>query len=156
MSTTSGSVIDAVVAALATINGAGVYANNLSGVGAVIEGDPPDQSDVLTTVCAFVDTGSITSEHAPELGRYRREIVVQVYGFVPASADSPTSRKRATLSLLDDICYAIEADRSLGSLVIDLIIQGRTFTGSGWGAPSIGVVYAEVVAYWWVDPQGGV
>lgn len=156
MSTTSGSVIDAVVAALATINGAGVYANNLSVSGQVIEGDPPDQSVALSGVCAYVDTGSLISENAPELGRFRRELVVQIYGFVPAAADTPSARKRATLSLLDDICAAIEGDRSLGGLVIDLIVQGRSFTGSGWGAPSIGVVYAEVIAYWWVDPAGGV
>jgi len=153
---TTGDIIDAVLSALAGINGAGAYTNNLSASGAVIEGDPPDQSDVLTTICAFVDTGSMTSEQAPELGRFRRELVIQVYGFVPAAADTPKSRKRATLSLVDDICYAIEADRSLGNLVIDLVVQARTFTGSGWGAPSIGVAYVEIVAYWWADPQGGV
>lgn len=156
MSTTCGSVIDAVLAALATINGTGVYENNLSVTGQVVEGDPPDQSVALSSVCVFVDTGSLISENAPELGRFRRELVVQVYGFVPAAADTPKSRKRATLSLLDDICAAIEADRSLGNLVIDLIVQGRAFTGSGWGAPSIGVAYAEIVVYWWADPSGGV
>lgn len=156
MSTTAGSVIDAVMAALAGINGAGSYANNLSGAGAVVEGDPPDQSVVLSTVCAFVDTGDLLAEHAPELGRYRRNLAVQVYGFVPAAADTPTSRKRAALSLLDDICRAMEADRSLGGLVIDLTVQGRAFTGSGWGASSIGVAFAEIQAYWWVDAQEGV
>ena len=156
MSTIAGDVLDAVKAALATINGAGSYTLNLSTTGRVIEGLPADFPEVLSAAVVYVDGGDIISTHAPELGRYRRDFTIPILGFTPANADTPVSRKRMALTMFDDICRALETDRSLGGLVIDLILEGGTFSGDGFGGGNLAGVFIELNAHWWVDAQGGV
>lgn len=152
----AGSVIDAVVAAVATVSAAIPYTFDFTVDGAIMEGDPPDTSTVLSNACAFVSHGDLNSAYAPELGRYRRDFTVQVYAFVPAPEDSPKSRSRVALQVLSAISAAIETDRSLGGVVLDLTVQGRAFTGKGWGAASMAFCIVEVAVYWWADSAGGV
>lgn len=148
-------VLSAVKTALASINGAGVYTYDLSADGKVQIGRPaPNQGP--TPPCAWVAVGELDSSHGPQVGRYRRDLVVDILAFAPAEADTTEARQFVGADLLDDICAALEASRTLGGLVLDLIVQGGTFNGADAGMPGCAGVLARVAVHWHANSAAGV
>lgn len=157
MATVATAAMDALVAALAACNGAaGGYTYDLSATGRVREGHPPDDTAALTGVCVFAAFGDLKSEHGPQLGRYRRNLTLEVTGYVSVAADTPYERVRAAIHLLDDIMRAVELDRTLAGAVLDLIIEARAFDGQAWGIPQMGCVVADIQCYWHANARAGV
>lgn len=154
-SSTTSDVLTAVRTALASATGTGTYTYDLSPSAKRILGRPTRGTEP-TPPFAMLALGQLTSDHGPQVGRYRRELVVDLMAFAPTANDSTGDRQAAGADLLDDLCQALEADRTLGGLVIDLIVRAGTFDGSAQGLPNTAGVYAEVVVYWHASSAVGV
>ena len=140
MASTTATVWGQVATQLANINGAGVYTTDISGTGRVVQGrytSPP-----VTPPCAVVWVDSVETAQHVELGVYRREFNMTIVGLVEATSDDELTLTTAAMDLMDDILRAIEADRSLGGSVYDVIMSATSFAGA---APETGATYGIVV-----------
>lgn len=155
MASKTRSVLAAVRTALATINGASGYVHNLSATGRV-RGGRPTASDGTSPPCAWVALGRLTSSHGPQLGRYQRNLVIDLEARAPSTADTTEEREAIAADLLDDLATAIETDRTLGGLVLDVIVEGATLDGEECGIPGIAVALVQVSVYWYADSAAGV
>lgn len=148
-------ILAAVRTALGNINGTGGYTYNLSPSAKRIIGRPTKGTEPRPPF-AMIGLGELRSEHGPVIGRYRRTLVIDVMAFAPTSADTAAARQNAAADLLDDVCQAIEADRELGGLVTDLIVNAGTFEGASQGIPGTAGMYAEIEVYWDANSAAGV
>lgn len=155
MASNTRAVLSAVKTALAGINGAGVYTFNLSADGKVQIGRPLS-GDGPTPPCAWIAVGTLDSDHGPRIGRYTRNLTIDVMAFAPAESDTTEARQFVGADLLDDICAALEASRTLGGLVVDLIVRAGTFNGAEAGMTGCAGVLAHVDVYWHANSAAGV
>ena len=133
-------IMEQIRATLASVGG-------LTGNGQVVVGEPtPTQLPNLSAVL-YLSLGGLESSVEGPLGHYRREATFEIEAYVRPSAQTAQARTAAAVDLLDDVMAALEADRSLGGQVIDIIISGVAAPGQGSRA-SWGIVAAQVVAYW--------
>ena len=154
MASRSRQVLDAVRDALVTINGAGSYTHNLSGTDAVKIGRSRPEDTVLPA--AWVAVATLRSEHGTGSGRYRRLLTVDIEARVSATSQTTEERACTALDLLDDIVTALEANRTMGGLIYDLILEGVDIDGDEIGMSNVGIVYAQVVLWWEVASGVGV
>lgn len=121
-------VWDALLAALAGVDGSGSYTHDLSGAGRVarVRVAQPLISGAFVT-CVFDDA---PSRHDIVLGTYRRDLQFTIVGWGVTGADTDEARQEAACNMMDDVMRAVEADRSLGGLVYDVLCHGRSFIGS--------------------------
>lgn len=152
MSSKSRAIVAAIKAQLATIDGTGDYVHNLSLPGRVKVGRPPQQP---TLPCVWIAVASLESSHGPQLGRYRRDLVLDIHARAK-SADSTEERGMVALDLLDDILAALEVDRRLGGLVLDVIGTGMSLDGDEAQIPGCAVAVAQVGVYWHTPSARGV
>lgn len=156
MASVTRGVIGAMKTALQGINGSGGYTCDLSGSDRVKIGRPL-KAEGVAPPCAWLAVGQLVSDHGEQLGRYTRTLTVDLEARCPASDSSPEERELIALDLLDDICTALETDRTLGGRVLDIIIQATTATGAGsTGQTGVPRVLAEVVVYWRANSAAGV
>jgi len=151
MGARSRDILAAVKTALQTVNGAGSYTYNLSGANAVVLFDGPPRSPPCVNISA---PRSITAEHGLSLGDYKRGMVVEVLGLVGGS-DTPGERGLLALDLADEMTEALEADRSLGGLVTDMIVRLVGVAGGVERAPGLGGCALEVEVYWFAHSGDG-
>jgi hypothetical protein len=144
VSTRFQAIVEAIVTALEGIDGAGDYVHDLSGDGAVIVGDFQAVPDP-----PFVQIPSISWSSAFDgapLTQYARQLIVGLYGFVASSDGTMEARTYSSFDLLNDITLALEADPTLGGLVISMIVQAGA---AGFDGPEdlagLAGVYVEVV-----------
>ena len=146
-------ILDAVVARLATINGAGSFVKDLSG------GEVADQiwfGSTLQPPNLAADSVCIYDLQEPAddgvaLGRRERRLLVELRGFVRSAADAPKSRIYASCDLKDDLITAFTgsaADRTLGGLVRDTTLEATAFDGMEWGLDGFGAVHAILTIRW--------
>ncbi len=154
MSSQTRGVLGAVKTALQTINGAGSYTYDLSATDKVKLGTP--NMDGSLYPCAWIGAPELRSEHGPQLGRYRRTLTIPIWGMAAATSSSTEERGLVASDLLDDIAVALETDRTLGSRVLDIIVQGATFDGDEVGIPGVGLAVAVVEVYWHCNSAAGV
>lgn len=148
-------IVGAVKTALAGINATGSYVHNLSATGRVRIGRPT-LGDGTAPPSAWVAIGRLDSGQAPQLGRFRRDLVLDIEARAPATTLDTEERELIGSDLLDDICTAIEADRTLGSRVLDVIVTGASFDGDEAGIPGCAVVLAQVSCYYHKNSGAGV
>lgn len=154
MASRTRSIIAAVKAKLAGINGAaGGYVHDLSQTGRVKVGRPGKS---VTVPCAWVAIGTLESEHGPRLGRYKRTLLVDIEARTPTSVDSAEERGLAAADLLDDIITALEADRRMGGLVLDLKVSGMSVNGDEIQIPGMAVAFGQLEVYWEAVSGAGV
>lgn len=144
-------IVDAVIAALAVDHRAadtpGVWdlsaphavAQRSSG-GAFLDG--PCVAVVRQAIRTFRESDALGPV---PLGTYGREVEVYLYGWVPVTDDDHDTAARLATELVDDIVRALDADPSLGGLVLDshseeAEIAGTSGLPSGGRAASCGVV----------------
>lgn len=144
-------VLDALVAAVAGINGTGSYTNDLSATGAVFvaSGFPQGAPDK----CVWIFPGGIDTEVAglgvANITQWKRTMTFGVNGFIPGTADTPYARYVAAASLYDDIWTALMSNRQLGGSVIDTTISDvLALDGSDAGFPGVGVCSMTVTVFW--------
>lgn len=142
-------ILTKIVDTLSAVAVSGGYNNTLTDPGQVQIGEgirPGSQALV-------VDIGEprIRSEHGPQLGRYNRALEIPFVARAPSVDNSPTGRIYAALDLSDDIHTALETDRSLGGLVVDLIISSDTFNGAEVGWSNAGGVSGIISVYFRVQ-----
>jgi hypothetical protein len=154
-SSTTKDVVAAVRTALAAVNGAGAYTYNLSAAHSRVYGRPTRGSEP-TPPCAWIALGAMSSSHGPQVGRYRRNVEIDILAFAPTLEDSTEQRQNAGADLLDDICQAIESDRTLGGLLLDLIIESATFDGAQAGMTGTAGVRAVISGYFHANSAAGV
>lgn len=153
MASNARSILSNIQSALQAINGSGGYHYDLSATGRVV---------VMRGLLPGMVPGvmiyplSFGSEHGPQLGRYRRNLSVMVVGAVAGAADTPSDRAFAAFDLLDDITAALEADRTLGGTVLDVLVSNVVLTGDEADAPGLGGVFATVDVYYHVNSGTGV
>ena len=147
-------VMNALKTAIQAINGTGNYSFILSGDDQVKIGRPTI-GDVRLPSC-WIAVGTLTSDHGPQLGRYQRNLVVDIEARTTVSMDTVSERGLKAVDLLDELCQAIQASRSLGGLVTDVIVTGTTVDGDEMGIPGVGVVFAQVETYWYANTSAGV
>lgn len=154
MASNARTVLANIKTALSGINGSGGgYHHDLSGAGRVqlLRGLSP-----AMVPGAMVYPTSFTSEHGPQLGRYARRMSVMVVGVVAGTTESPSDRALAAFDLLDDICRALESDRTLGGTVLDVIVSNCVISGDEADAPGLGAAYATVDVYYHMNSGAGV
>ena len=139
-------VLAAIKTAIETVNGSGVYTHNLSDGDRVVYGAEVDPARV-PRVNIFDVAWSAT--HGARLGYYERVSNVSIIGYVGAADDSNGARLLAAADLLNDICRALESDRTLGGEVRDLIINSaRAFDGAEWDLERLGAVELVLQVNW--------
>lgn len=139
-------VLAAIKTALETVNGSGVYTHNLSDGDRVVYGAEVDPTRV-PRVNIFDVAWSAT--HGARLGFYERVSNVSIIGYVGAADDSNGARLLAAADLLNDVCRALESDRSLGGEARDVIINSaRAFDGAEWDLDRLGAVELVVSVNW--------
>jgi len=154
MASNTRAILSAVATRLAAINGTGVYVNDLSASGRVRIGSP-GIADGTTPPCAWVGVGTLNSEHGPQLGRYKRVLVLDIEARVGADG-TPDARALAAADLLDDLCATLESDRTLGGTVLDVIVTGASFAGDEYGIPGCAIAMASATVYWHAISGAGV
>ncbi len=154
MASDTRAIVGAVVSALQGIDGTGSYVHDLSGTDRVQIGRPTPESQRLPG--CWVAIASLDSEHGPELGGYLRRLVVEVEARAPATADTTSERTLIAADLLDDVAAALEADRSLGGRVNDLLLTGIALAGDEAGIPGVALAMARVEIEWWATSGAGV
>jgi hypothetical protein len=154
-SSTTKDVLTAVRTALASVTGTGAYTFNLSAEHSRVFGRPTRGSEP-TPPCAWIALGAMSSSHGPQVGRYRRNVEIDILAFAPTASDSTGDRQNAGADLLDDICQAIESDRTLGGLLLDLIIESATFDGAQAGMNGTAGVRAVISGYFHANSAAGV
>ena len=154
MASKARAILAAVKAALIAVNGAGVYVHNLTGSADCIKGGRPIGTDFHLPAC-WVAAGPLVSSHGMQLGRYRRDLVIdlQAQAAAPGTAED---RGLIAADLLNDITIAVEQDRTLGGLVLDLIVDGMSVDGDEAGMPGVAIALAQVKVYWHANSGAGV
>lgn len=135
------SILEAVRTAIAAVTTGGGYNNTLSGTDQVVVGEAPFAPDLLPF--AAVAFGGNRTEHGPRLGQYKPTTMVVIGAMTAYTADTPSSRTRAALQLAYDIRSALESDRTLGGLVLDLIVTSETDLAGD--EPEMDAQYARIV-----------
>ena len=131
----------AVKTALHTIDGTGSFTYDLSGTDSVAYG-----IQLFPDIVPRVQIASLseTSTHGIPLGFYERTASISLFGYVGADSDEAGSRLLNATDLLNDMMLAIEADRTLGGLVLDVIFTNTVaMDGLEMDLPTLGL--AEVV-----------
>lgn len=146
-------VILAVKARLQTIAG-GSYTYDLSGTDAV-KGHRSRPEDSRLPA-AWVSLGTLDSDDGPQLGGFRRDLVIDIEGRCQPASQDPQERALAAADLLQDITTALEADRRLGGLILGMKVTGCTVDGDEVGMGSIGIVYCQCSVYWHARSGEGV
>lgn len=146
MASKARSVLLAAKAALQAANGADDYTYDLSAAGVVVMRRA--RSEDTRTPAIYAALEGFDSEGGPTLGEYRRTLVLNIEGRVSPDSQDPEERGMAALDLLNDICQALQADRSLGNLVLDLTVSGTTLDGDEVGLTNMGVVYCMATMHW--------
>lgn len=143
-------IMAALVTALRTrCTGTGDYTYDLTGSDRVKVGRPG--LGHARPLSVWLAVGAVDTGEAPQLGRWRRQIVIDVVGFVPAISPDPEDTTYAACDLLQDIVQAVQADRSLGGLVTDLSMEGVALDGDDAGMPGMALVIGQISAYWLAD-----
>ena len=141
-------VLDAVIAAIEGINGApGGYTFDLSDGNRTTE-DRIDSPPRLPFVAVVLD--DIRSTNGPAIGDYNRTMKVRIVGWPPVTGDSTRARRNAALYMLGDISRAIEADRSLGALVLDVTLDGTAVIAAD-GAEHSAAALIVLETHWYAD-----
>lgn len=133
-------ILDRVLSDLAGINGTGGYWFDLSGTGAVVEGEPPPARP-RGPVVYLTDARIAPSEYAT-LGetRYSLEIPLLVVGVASTGDEeaTPTIRRKNLYRLCSDVARALVSDPTLNGQTWPLRVEFETIQASaiGWqGAP---------------------
>lgn len=155
MSSHTRAIMGALKSALAGINGSGGYTYDLSATDRVKIGRPSLTEGL--SPCVWIALGQLDSDHGPQLGRYTRTLSIDLEGRVPLDGGNTTEeRELEAVDLLDDICAALEADRTLGGRVLDLIVQGTTVGAGSSANTQPARVLAQIVVYWHANSAAGV
>jgi hypothetical protein len=135
--------LQALVAALATINGAGGgYTYTLTGSDQVIVGmvDIPPQFPCL--MIATVTGG--TADTSNTLDAYTHEWTVDLVGFVTAADSTTSGRWYAAANLHADVLKCIKANRTLGGACRDVVPLAQWISGSEAGEVGFGMFGLEL------------
>lgn len=146
MASRASQVINQLVLAISAVNGSDGYTYDLSGTGQIVvgEGIPRDGTDTMVALTA----AELSSPDDPVLGAYTRRLSVPFIARTPTADATPGSRLRAALDLADDIAEALEADRSLNGLVLDLRVEVESVDGDEFGASGMAFVVGLITCYW--------
>jgi len=139
-------IFAAVKTALQAANGADPYTYDLSSAGRVVMRRPRMEDTQSPVVYAMLE--GFDSEGAPTIGEYRRNLILHIEGRVSPGTQDPEERALSALDLLNDIMQALQSDRSLGNLVLDIIVSGTTLDGDEVGLTNFGIVYAMATMHW--------
>lgn len=138
-------ITQAIVTAVGGVNGTGGYVHDLSAAGVVQVGVPTAGDGPVPAVWILPgEVLSVPEEHTS----YRRTAQWLVEARVPATSSDLDERTYIAYDLVDDICTALEADRTLGGRVLDLTITGVGTSGGESGAPGVPTAGFIIEAYW--------
>lgn len=143
MSSNTSGVLAAVKAAVAGVSGL---------TDRVSVGMPPAGKPAAVP-WGYVWLESVRSAQDTELGGYRRLADFNARLYVGATTDTPEARTVAAMDLMDLVVAALEADRTLGSTVLDVVVEATAVNGDTFGIGGVGVVEATVNVYW-IVPSG--
>jgi hypothetical protein len=123
MANVATNILNQVVTQLQAVTGTGQYTFDLSASGVVQRGVPKTMG--VHGVQVWVSSPRSESARGPVLTKFTRRLGVRIFGVAAtAFGDSFSTREDAALDLEDDILRALEADRSLNGLVLDIIAMG--------------------------------
>ena len=152
MGSNARAVLEKFVETIRTVNGGNDYTYNLSDTHDRVLGASVWPPSVLP--CVMIQDTSISSEHQGASGRYKRRMDITLIGWVASAENTPGSRALAACDLLDDVMLAIEADRTVGGTVLDVIftnttaIDGFEETGAELGA------FGAIASVYWLVTTG--
>lgn len=154
MTTRAETIMDAVLAVLATINGAGSYTYDLSGTNAIHEGEP-GAADIRGPACVWLDISSVDVTDNQLLTVDTATFTMDLGVFVASTEGTPAKNKRAALRLWSDVDLALYLAflpaGTLGALTyltgLRLRMDPNSIHGGGAGlAPSMGSARGKIVA----------
>lgn len=136
MSAAARTIMTQIRTQLAEIDGAGGYVHDVSATGRIVFGFPvsPDGPPRI-----YIADLAIESSHDHNLGAYDRRLSCLLMAFVGAASDSTEARMLAALDMADDIATALEADRTLGGNVLDLIVNIQAIDGDELEYQGLGI-----------------
>lgn len=157
MASRTRTILGAIKSAIAGIDGSGSYTYDLSGNGVVQLGVSAGQE--ARSPAVWICLASLESENARTLGRYTRRLSVYVEAWISPTVDTPDERICAGADLLNDLCMALEANRSLvvggSAQVRDLVVRGMSGDGNEVGAPGLAFAAAFVDCHWDMNSGAG-
>lgn len=153
MASNARAVLTQIQTQIASVNGSAPYTFDLSDTGRVVVGQGLVPNRVPSVGIYPV---SFTAEHGPELGRFTRKMTVGLLGIVAGTTSTPSDRALRAFDLLDDVVVALESDRSLNGLVLDLIVSKVDVTGDESDLPTMGAFVAQLEVYWRASSGTGV
>lgn len=154
MASLSRAILTRIQTLLRAVNGAGGFTYNLS--------DSDDRVLLMAPTSpegpprVYLTDFTIGSEYSHQLGGYDRRGIVQFTGYVGTSEDNPEERLLAATDLLDDICQALEADRTLQDRVYNMIVQAQVIDGNEAGFQNLGMVEGTIEVQWIANNGVGV
>jgi hypothetical protein len=151
MASQTRTILDRIVSLLQNISGSedGYTYDLTDRTDRVMMGDPGLSPDFAPRIFLADCTTRTTDDHS--LGAYNRALTVELEGYAPASEDTSGERFLAAYDLADDICQALEADRTLNSNVINMRISVGAMDGQALGLQGMGycavVIELDVIAF---------
>ena len=140
-------ILGAVKTAIQAVNGTGGYVYDLSASGVVQIGQPT-LADGPMPPRVWIWVEGVTGEHGPELGAYRRGVNINVAAEVPSTSTTREEHLLAACDLLDDLSVALQADRTLDSTVLDVLVNGAPLSGAELGIPGTASAALAVDVYY--------
>lgn len=125
----------------------------------VLIGHPPAGKPAQVPAL-YITLDSVETTQEDELGGYRRSLTVAITAFVAAEDDTAEARTFAGADALDRVMVELQRERAttrqcLGGLVDDLTISGTSLSGDEIGIGGVGVMGAELRAYFLAIPSEG-
>jgi hypothetical protein len=155
MSSIMGTVIVSLRTALAAANGAGAFNHDLTATDRRIIGTPA--LETLVAPAVYILPPRETSEHGTTLGSYIRRWRIPIVGCCQSTdgTDGESAIVRA-IHLYSDVTRCLEADRTFGGLVRDIILSNAEIDdGAVLGAIGYGFFSCEAEVYFKVSSAGG-
>jgi len=143
---TERSILAAVKAQLANVNGAGSYTFDISGTDAVVQGESFAPHRVPGAYVFFLGLSTAQTGGKTVLTRYDRTMRIQIEGWCAAKSAAPANAALEAIDLMDDIMRALEADRSLGGNVRDIEISASALDGQELDRPGLGLCVLQLTA----------
>ena len=141
-------IVTQVKTQLANVNGAGGYANDLSGSDQIVIGESFSPHR-LPGAYVYVNTVKTTQTAGRTvLTRYDRQMDLQIEAWCASTSSAAGTTILDALDLQNDIMKALETDRSLGGNVRDVQIEASAYDGQELDRPSLGLAVLTVSVFY--------
>ena len=130
-------ILERVKTQIQNVNGSGSYSYDLSSSDRVVFGDRFAPESLPCGYINLIDITTAQDAGRTVLTRYDRTMQIQIEAWTAVTSSTAGQSILEGCDLMDDIMRALEADRSLNSLVRDIEIVASSFDGQAHERPGL-------------------